>query len=159
MQPARRGQYVSTLYTRNISSSELTINEPAYGVVYRAMDLTTPPPHTVVALKQMRLSDHERTNGMPITSIREIALLRSLRHPNIISVLDVAAGRDMADVYMVMEYAEQVGTLLTARMKLWVFSCCWQGGVPRFGGGFERIIGWLSGFPVRRREPRNRRGK
>ena len=101
-----------SLITHNvINTSELTIDEPAYGVVHRAMDLTTPLPHTVVALKQMRLSDHERTNGMPITSIREIALLRSLRHPNIISVLDVAAGRDMADVYMVMEYAEQVGTL------------------------------------------------
>lgn len=58
----------------------------------------------------MRLSDRDRTNGMPITSIREIALLRSLRHPNIISVLDVAVGKDMADVYMVMEYAEQVGS-------------------------------------------------
>ena len=57
----------------------------------------------------MRLSDRDRSNGMPITSIREIALLRSIKHPNIISVLDVAVGKDMADVYMVMEYAEQVG--------------------------------------------------
>ena len=78
-------------------------------MVYRAHDLTTPSPNTVVALKQMRLSDRDRSNGMPITSIREIALLRSIRHPNIISVLDVAVGKDMADVYMVMEYAEQVG--------------------------------------------------
>ncbi|KAF8457702.1 kinase-like domain-containing protein [Terfezia claveryi] len=83
------------------------LGEGTYGVVYRAHDLTTTSPHTVVALKQMRLLDRDRSNGMPITSIREIALLRSIRHPNIISVLDVAVGKDMADVYMVMEYAEQ----------------------------------------------------
>ncbi|KAF8471171.1 kinase-like domain-containing protein [Kalaharituber pfeilii] len=95
----------------SISGEELDLDLPqgllAYGVVHRALDLTTPKPHKVVALKQMRLSDRERTNGMPITSIREIALLRSLRHPNIVGVLEVAVGSDMADVYMVMEYAEQ----------------------------------------------------
>ena len=56
------------------------------------------------------MSPEERQNGVPITALREISILRSLRHSNIINVLDVAIGeRAMDEVYMVMEYAEQVG--------------------------------------------------
>lgn len=52
----------------------------------------------------------EQQNGIPITALREISILRSLKHRNIINVLDVAVGkRAMDEVYMVMEYAEQVG--------------------------------------------------
>ncbi|KAI5788898.1 kinase-like domain-containing protein [Peziza echinospora] len=79
------------------------LGEGTYGVVYRATDNAT---HKVYAVKQMRLSERERSNGMPITSIREIALLRSLRHSNVVGVVDVAVG-GMGDVWMVMEYAEQ----------------------------------------------------
>lgn len=57
----------------------------------------------------MRLTPQTRENGMPITSIREISLLRSLDHPNIVKVLDVAVGEELDDVFMVMEYCEQVG--------------------------------------------------
>ena len=47
---------------------------------------------------------------MPITALREISILRSLKHSNIINVLNVAVGeKAMDEVYMVMEYAEQVG--------------------------------------------------
>ena len=64
----------------------------------------------VVALKQIRMSPEERQNGVPITALREISILRSLRHQNIVNVLDVAVGdKVMDEVYMVMEYAEQVG--------------------------------------------------
>lgn len=78
----------------------------AYGVVYRAKDRRT---SSVVALKQVRIPVEERQNGIPITALREISILRSLKHSNIISVLDVAVGdRAMDEIYMVMEYAEQV---------------------------------------------------
>lgn len=57
------------------------------------------------------MTPEERQNGVPITALREISILRSLRHSNIINVLDVAVGeRVMDSVYMVMEYAEQVGS-------------------------------------------------
>ena len=47
---------------------------------------------------------------MPITALREISILRSLKHSNIIDVIDVAVNaRATEDIYMVMEYAEQVG--------------------------------------------------
>lgn len=64
----------------------------------------------VVALKQVRISPEDRQNGIPITALREISILRSLKHNNIINVSDVAVGEtEMDEIYMVMEYAEQVG--------------------------------------------------
>ncbi len=63
----------------------------------------------MVALKQVRIPVEERQNGIPITALREISILRSLKHTNIINVLDVAVGdHAMDEIYMVMEYAEQV---------------------------------------------------
>lgn len=83
------------------------LGEGTYGVVYRAHDRQT---SQVVALKQVRISAEERQNGVPITAIREISILRSLKHKNVIDVIDVAVGpHAMDEVYMVMEYAEQVG--------------------------------------------------
>jgi cyclin-dependent kinase 10 len=79
----------------------------AYGVVHRSLDRRN---NTIVALKQVRVFENDRGNGIPITALREISILKSLRHVNIISVLDVAVSRtDLDDVYMVEEYAEQVG--------------------------------------------------
>lgn len=83
------------------------LNSEAYGVVFRARDRTST---NVVALKQIRLSLEERQNGVPITALREISILRSLKHANIVNVLDVAVGdTGLDEIYMVMEYAEQVG--------------------------------------------------
>lgn len=76
-------------------------------MVYRARDKVT---SQVVALKQVRISPEERQNGIPITALREISILRSLKHNNIVNVFDVAVGEKVVDeIYMVMEYAEQVG--------------------------------------------------
>lgn len=78
----------------------------AYGVVSRAKDVST---SKIVALKQVRIPAEERQNGVPITALREIFILRSLEHDNIVNVIDVAVGEDaMDDIYMVMDYAEQV---------------------------------------------------
>ena len=79
----------------------------AYGVVYRAREHRT---SRVLALKQIRISAEERQNGVPITALREISILRSLKHDNIVNVFNVAVGENNLDeVYMVMEYCEQVG--------------------------------------------------
>jgi len=83
------------------------LGEGAYGVVHRAKERSS---GNVVALKQVRMSSEERQNGIPITALREISILRSLKHVNIVNVLDVAVGdKDIDEIYMVMEYAEQVG--------------------------------------------------
>ncbi len=94
------GSAYPLLFTTNLLIS-------AYGVVYRARSRET---SKVVALKQVRISHEERQNGVPITALREISILRSLKHDNIVNVLDVAVGDTaMDEIYMVMEYAEQVG--------------------------------------------------
>ncbi|MCJ1346468.1 Cyclin-dependent kinase 10 [Peltigera leucophlebia] len=83
------------------------LGEGTYGVVYRARNKKS---SQVVALKQVRISPEDRQNGIPITTLREISILRSLKHNNIINVSDVAVGEtEMDEIYMVMEYAEQVG--------------------------------------------------
>ena len=79
----------------------------AYGVVYRARHTSS---SRIVALKQVRILPDERQNGVPITALREISILRSLKHSNIIDVIDVAVGEnEMDEIYMAMEYVEQVG--------------------------------------------------
>ena len=55
-----------------------------YGVVYKARNLET---DKIVAIKQMR-TDHS-DEGVPSTAIREISILKSLNHPNIVRVEDV----------------------------------------------------------------------
>ncbi len=67
-----------------------------------------PATSRIVALKNIRISPEERQNGVPITALREISILRSLKHGNIVNVLDVAVGEQVEEVWMVMEYVEQV---------------------------------------------------
>lgn len=50
-----------------------------YGVVYKAIDLHT---NKVVALKKMKLQTDD--DGVPTVAIREVSLLRELRHDNVI---------------------------------------------------------------------------
>ncbi|CAG9529902.1 unnamed protein product [Cercopithifilaria johnstoni] len=70
-----------------------------YGVVYKAFHKQTKEP---AAIKMIRLE--KREEGIPATTMREIALLRELRHPNII----ILHGIVLEDyrIYMVFEYFE-----------------------------------------------------
>ena len=105
IESARRRQYAEIDSTA--CRLMLMSNFPAYGVVYRARETSS---SRIVALKQIRIPHNERQDGIPITALREISILRSLKHPNVINVFDVTAGEPMDEIYMVMEYAEQVGT-------------------------------------------------
>lgn len=55
------------------------IGEGTYGIVYKAKDRIT---NQIIALKRIRLEAEDE--GIPSTAIREISLLRELRHPNIV---------------------------------------------------------------------------
>jgi serine/threonine protein kinase len=55
------------------------IGEGTYGVVYKARDRRD---DSVVALKRIRLDQEEE--GVPSTAIREISLLKELKHENIV---------------------------------------------------------------------------
>lgn len=107
LNPLGEGSTSRTLTVSNVATFLMLI---AYGVVFRAQDRIS---SEIVALKQIRISPEERLNGIPITALREMSILRSLKHPNIVNVFDVAVGEtSMEDIYMVMEYAEQVGAPL-----------------------------------------------
>lgn len=60
------------------------IGEGTYGVVYKARDRHN---GSSLALKQIRLEQEEE--GVPSTAIREIALLKDLRHENVVGLIDV----------------------------------------------------------------------
>lgn len=59
--------------------------EGAYGIVYKAKDTET---GDIVALKKIKLSTEEE--GLPCTSLREISVLKELRHPNIVEYVTPA---------------------------------------------------------------------
>jgi len=55
------------------------LGEGTYGIVYKCRDLVT---GQMVALKKIRLEKED--DGVPSTAIREISLLKGLKHPNIV---------------------------------------------------------------------------
>ncbi|CBH15052.1 cdc2-related kinase 1, putative [Trypanosoma equiperdum] len=91
------------------------IGEGSYGVVFRARDVTT---GTIVAVKRIRLEKEEE--GVPCTAIREISILKELRHENIVRLLDVChSEKRLTLVFECMEmdlkkYMDHVGGDLDA---------------------------------------------
>lgn len=68
------------------------------GVVYKAQNRKT---GEIVALKRIRLDNEE---GLPSSAVREIALLRDLRHQNIIRLCDVMhCGKKLTLVFEYMD--------------------------------------------------------
>jgi len=65
------------------------IGEGTYGQVYRAQCLRTGRP---VALKKIRVH-HGGYWGMPPTVIREIKILKALRHPHMVEMLEVVSSK------------------------------------------------------------------
>ena len=55
------------------------IGEGTYGYVYKARDTTN---REIVALKKIKLENDDE--GVPSTAMREISILKELKHPNIV---------------------------------------------------------------------------
>lgn len=55
------------------------LGEGTYGIVYKAQNLET---GEFVAIKKIRLEKED--DGVPSTAIREISLLKNLKHPNVV---------------------------------------------------------------------------
>ncbi|QIX01577.1 hypothetical protein AMS68_007094 [Peltaster fructicola] len=79
------------------TGNESVVGSGTYGKVYKATHVYT---GKMVALKKIRM-EGER-DGFPITAIREIKLLQSLRHRNVVPLREVMVERN--DCYMVFEY-------------------------------------------------------
>ena len=77
------------------------IDEGTYGVVYKARERKT---GEIVALKQVKLINVKE--GFPVTALREINVLLSLSHPNIINVREMVVGNSMDKIFMVMDFME-----------------------------------------------------
>jgi len=60
------------------------LGEGTYGVVYKAQNTQT---GEYVAIKKIRLEKEE--DGVPSTAIREISLLKNLKHPNVVELKEV----------------------------------------------------------------------
>lgn len=84
------------------------IGTGAYGTVYKAENLKN---NAIVAMKKVRIALTD--DGVPMTILREISLLRHLgkyNHPNIVKLVDICHGpryeREMV-LYLVFEHMDQ----------------------------------------------------
>ncbi|GAA5999288.1 uncharacterized protein JCM10292_001732 [Rhodotorula paludigena] len=75
------------------------VGEGTYGKVYKARNAET---GGLVALKRIRMEAEK--DGFPVTAVREIKLLQSLRHPNVVSLFEMMVSK--GHVYMVFDYLD-----------------------------------------------------
>ncbi|KAG4077298.1 hypothetical protein HA402_009927 [Bradysia odoriphaga] len=78
------------------------IGEGTYGIVYRARDTSN---NEIVALKKVRM-DQEK-DGLPVSGLREIHILKKCSHENIVRLKEVVVGRSLESIFLAMEYCEQ----------------------------------------------------
>jgi len=76
------------------------VGEGTYGIVYKATDKVS---NESVALKRIRF-DSENDEGVPSTALREIAILREMRHPNVVGLRDVMFFGEKKKLYMVFDF-------------------------------------------------------
>lgn len=76
------------------------IGEGTYGVVYKAVDTRT---GEFVAMKKIRTEAEEE--GVPSTAIREIAFLKELQHPNVVTLKEVLHWNQK--LHLVFEFVDQ----------------------------------------------------
>jgi serine/threonine protein kinase len=72
------------------------LNAGTYGIVYKVCHR---PTSQIYALKKIRLEGED--DGVPATAIREISILKELRHQNIVQYVDKATS---TTVYTSMEF-------------------------------------------------------
>jgi len=88
------------------------IGEGTYGAVYRARDKLS---NGIVALKRC-FPHHEATDGFPVTTLREISLLRECCGcPYIVNLREVAVSSNRSGIFLVFDYYEHdLGELIDA---------------------------------------------
>ncbi|KAJ3842637.1 kinase-like domain-containing protein [Lentinula raphanica] len=95
------------------------LGEGTFGEVHKAIQKAT---NRVVALKRILM--HNEKEGMPVTALREIKILKALKHDCIIDILDMfivhSTHSEPMSVYMVFPYMDHdlAGLLENERVKL-----------------------------------------
>lgn len=89
------------------------VGEGTYGKVYKVINRLT---NEFVALKRLRLESERE--GFPITAMREIKLLQSFDHPNIVGLLEMMVEHNQ--IFMVFDYLDHdlTGLLTHPVLKL-----------------------------------------
>ena len=77
--------------------NESVVGSGTYGKVFKAIHVYT---KNMVALKKIRMEGEK--DGFPVTAVREIKLLQSLKHDNVVSLQEVMV--EANDCFMVFEY-------------------------------------------------------
>jgi len=75
------------------------LGEGTYGVVYKCKNKDN---QDFVAVKKIRLENEDE--GIPSTAIREISILKQLKHPNIVNLIDLIHGEKK--LHLVFEYLD-----------------------------------------------------
>ncbi|KAG5351307.1 hypothetical protein C0989_007008 [Termitomyces sp. Mn162] len=75
------------------------VGEGTFGKVYKAQNIVS---RVYVALKRIRMESEK--DGFPVTAMREIKLLQSLQHPNVVRLYEMMVST--GSVYMVFEYMD-----------------------------------------------------
>lgn len=85
------------------------VGSGTYGDVFRATSKDT---GLVVALKKIKMTQDQETDGFPITALREIKLLKQLKHKNVVDLMEIVmnspseANRGKGSIYMVFEFMD-----------------------------------------------------
>ncbi|XP_063920409.1 cyclin-dependent kinase 2-like [Zophobas morio] len=81
-----------------------TAGEGTYGIVYKAKNKVTGQSVALKRIKLEKFNKYDQTEGVPATAIREISILKGLRHSAIIELQDVMYTSDK--LYLVFEYLD-----------------------------------------------------
>lgn len=102
-----------TVRTTDLYKRVQQVGEGTYGKVYKACNEVT---GEYVAIKRLRLETERE--GFPITAMREIKLLQSFEHPNIVGLLEMMVEHNL--ITMVFDYLDHdlTGLLTHPDMQL-----------------------------------------
>jgi len=74
----------------NVFEKKYQVGQGTYGSVFVGQDKVS---NEIVALK--RINTKQEENGFPITALREVKILKALRHPNIVTLKEIVTSKGM----------------------------------------------------------------
>ena len=77
------------------------VGEGTFGIVYKGTKLND---DTIVAIKRLRMNSVEGDVGIPQTTLRELRILRAIRHDNVLPCHDIFIESDM--IHCVFDFAD-----------------------------------------------------